>query len=72
MNYSKAKVYTLYCVLKTLITGRGHKCKFDRVILNSAEEFINKYSEDIKKKKIISHPYHFPKSDKSCNISLCG
>ncbi len=62
----------LYGDLKTLIVARGHKCKFDREILNSVEEFINKYSEDIKKKKIVCPPNRWPKSDKSWNISSCG
>jgi len=61
----------LYSDLKTLIVGRGHKCKFDREILDSVEVFINKYSEDIKNKRIVASPNRWPKSDKSWNINSC-
>ncbi len=70
--YFGNKTVPLYGDLKTLIVGRAHKCKFDREILDSAQRFINKYSEDIKKKKIVGPPNRWPKYDKSWNLSSCG
>lgn len=70
--YFGNKTVPLFGDLKTLIVTRGHRCRFDQEILDSVEEFVNSYSEDIKMKKIVAPPYSWPKTDKSWDIKSCG
>lgn len=51
--------------MKTIIAGRGHKCRFDTDTLKAVEAFINNHSELVEKGSVVGCPHRWPKEDES-------